>query len=506
MGLFDNNVRPSDVMAVQESSGSGWRRYNNAKCSGPRCPASFYDARFIMFKLPWLISLLLLLTATATAQTPHEAMTDTAREPSDTTAPAPEDATDWREQADARIERVRKGDFRIRLVDTQGKPMGGGTVNLEQTRSTFQFGTAVGGNLEGDNFNEKKYRDFILKHFNSLVCENAMKWYATERERGTLSYDAADQAMRFAQEHALTMRGHCLFWGKERYIQDWIQGLNDEELRAEMEQRLSEIVPRYAGQLIAWDVNNEMLDGHFYENRLGAAIRVWMFKRAHELDPTVPLFVNDYSLLGNTGRTQAFIEQIRSLQADGAVVGGIGIQEHGAQQFHPTGADAHRPGVIYDSLEELAPLGLPIHLTEISVQSEDEQRKAESLEVLLREAFSHPSVKSIHMWGFWRKRHWKPAAALVEEDWTLLPAGEIYEKLVLQEWRTRMDEVAANERGEVAFRGFYGDYRITTTGADGESVLVGTVTLDEAEPQESRPTLDVVMQPAGVSTPATQPE
>ena len=36
-------------------------------------------------------------------------------------------------------------------------------------------------------------------------------------------------------------------------------------------------------------------------------------------------------------------------------------------------------------------------------------------------SFSHPNFIAIVQWGFWEKMHWKPAAALWREDWTLKP-------------------------------------------------------------------------------------
>ena len=445
---------------------------------------------------PILIVLALLMALPITAPAQPAATTPMLPQTSGPDPAAPTDPTDpgyWRQAADARIEQIRKGDFRVQLLGPDGQPLNDSTVAVDQIGSTFHFGTAIAGDLDSDNPNEVKYRQFILDHFNSLVAENAMKWYATEKERGEITYDKADQYMQFAQEHGLTMRGHCLFWAKYKFVQDWIQNLSKDELREEMEEHISEIVPRYEGRLIAWDVNNEMLDGHFYERRLGEPIRAWMFTRARELDAEVPLFVNDYSILADRRRTKKIIEQIESLKAGGADVTGIGIQEHAAQRFHPTAEGAIRPEVIYESLEELRPLGLPIHLTEISVDTKDERRKAESLEVLLRMSFSHPSVEAFHLWGFWRNRHWKPNAALVEKDWTLLPAAEMYQRMVLDEWRTRIADAHTDDDGSLAFRGFFGTYRFATTTPDGQS-LTGSLLLDQAAVESDKP-LDLTLQP-----------
>lgn len=53
-----------------------------------------------------------------------------------------------------------------------------------------------------------------------------------------------------------------------------------------------------------WDVNNEMLHGRFFAERLGKPVREWMFKAAAELDPDADLFVNDFDTVENGQLTQ----------------------------------------------------------------------------------------------------------------------------------------------------------------------------------------------------------
>jgi endo-1,4-beta-xylanase len=382
---------------------------------------------------------------------------------------------DWRAEADARIEQVRKSDYVVTLKSANGQPLRRVAVSIHQTRSAFHFGTCVTFGRSADSPDERRYREFIAETFNTIVSENAMKWYAVEARRDQLHFEAADAQMEFAREHNLAVRGHCLFWSKPKFVQPWVQQLTSGNLRAE-------IVPRYRGQLIAWDVNNEMLDGSFYKDKLGKDIRAWMFKRAHELDPDVPLFVNEYGILGSPEKTARYIRLIRSLQAKGAPVGGIGIQEHACQRFivpnrGATAADfqdraeiSHAgltPEAMIATLDKLAKLGLPIHLTEISSNSHDPAWRAEALEMLFRLGYSHPQVECIMLWGFWAKRHWLGSnAALVDNRWELTAAGKQLRQLLLEEWRTHL-ETETDDEGRITFRGFHGDYLFVVTDSDG---------------------------------------
>lgn len=395
---------------------------------------------------------------------------------------------DWRAQADARIEKHRKSDYVVTIQHPNGQPVVNQPVIIRQTRNAFHFGTSVHFSRDMAWPDERRYQEFIVEHFNTVVCEDVMKWYAIERRHGVRDYSEADRILQFAVQHNLALRGHCLFWDKPKYVQPWVARLEPEALRETLERHLTETVSRYRGQLIAWDVNNEMLDGTFYKDRLGDDIRVWMFKQAHKLDPGVPLYINEYAILGNEEKTDRYMALIRHLRKQGAPVGGIGIQEHACQRFRLPGREqTGHIGPAYDesinkplspedmmrTLDRLAVFKLPIHLTEITSMTADPHWRADTLETLFRLGFSHPQVEAILLWGFWARRHWRGHnAALVEVNWEINEAGKRLRHLLLTEWRTNLTAVA-DRNGRITFRGFHGDYEFETRAGN-----CATATLD----------------------------
>ena len=49
-----------------------------------------------------------------------------------------------------------------------------------------------------------------------------------------------------------------------------------------------------------WDVNNEMLHGSYFSERLKPKnIRDWMFNKSKEMDPQAQLFLNDFDVIEN---------------------------------------------------------------------------------------------------------------------------------------------------------------------------------------------------------------
>jgi endo-1,4-beta-xylanase len=409
----------------------------------------------------------------------------------------PDQGSEWRDEADRRIERIRKGDLVIELRGRDGAPVRDARLAFRLKRHGFLFGTAIAHAPFADPSDVgRHYRQFILDHFSGLVCENEMKWYATEVERGREDYGPADALLAFAEQNDLVMRGHCLFWDKEEWVQPWIAALEKNELRAAMERRLAAAVGRYAGRLACWDVNNEILDGGFYRQHVGLDATAWMFREAEKLDPKTPLFVNEYGILGEPDRTGRYLVLIRDLRERGAHVGGIGVQSHDCDRFTVDAAPALAPGerpqwlmtspltpsIFLAALDRLhAETGLPIHLTEISARLPDPARRADVLEMMFRLAFSHSAVTAIMLWGFGANTHWMgPDAALMDADGKLTLAGQRISRLLREEWTTRGSAVSDAD-GRLGFRGFYGSYELLVAAPDGRT-NAHTVCLTDSVP------------------------
>ena len=71
---------------------------------------------------------------------------------------------------------------------------------------------------------------------------------------------------------------------------------------------------------------------------------------------------------------------------------------------------------IQSRLNVAAQAGIPIWISEMTVQNEDTAIRADGYEDLLRLYFSHPAVEGVLLWGFWDGAHYRPTAALVEGE------------------------------------------------------------------------------------------
>ncbi len=372
------------------------------------------------------------------------------------------------------IARHRKGELIIRA-----KP--GDKISVEQLSHEFWFGCAISNSLAGGGrWSEedlKQYKTHFLENFNSAVTENAVKWPSMEPQKGRVNYKVVDAILAWTEANHIPLRGHNLFWGIEKFVQPWVKELDDDELRTTLQNRAETVTSKYKGRFAEYDLNNEMIHGNYYEERLGPGITKDMAAWAHNGDPGAKLWLNDYDILtGN--RLADYMAQIRSLLGQQVPIAGIGVQGH----LH---GDTFDRDALRRGLDSLAVFGLPIRITEFNIPGqrskyyrkdirtmtpEEEQAKARDLVDYYRICFAHPAVEGILMWGFWEGANWIPVSSLYKRDWTPTPAAGAYKDLIFKEWWTRFAGTAG-KTGSVTLPAFYGKYRITINDISREVML-----------------------------------
>jgi GH35 family endo-1,4-beta-xylanase len=313
-----------------------------------------------------------------------------------------------------------------------------------------------------------RYRAAFLENFNSAVTENALKWLAMEPRRGEVNYRVVDAMLAWTDDHRIPLRGHNIYWGVPQWTLNWMKPLDDATLRQTLEARGRDIGARYRGRFAEYDLNNEMIHGNFYAERLGAGVTLEMARWVKAEDPGAVLFVNDYDIL--TGRRLAdYVTHIRELLAAGVPIEGIGVQGH----LH---GDTFDPDALRHALDELAQFRLPIRVTEFNfpgqrskfyqhreraITPQEEEAKAAALAEYYRICFAHPAVTGILMWGFWEGANWIPQSSLFKRDWSPTPALQAYRDLVFNAWWTRW-EGKADENGRCEVPAFFGSYRVVS--------------------------------------------
>ena len=346
----------------------------------------------------------------------------------------------------------------------------------------FRVGAAVNRSMVtgGAGFRrsaEQNAKDIALlkEQFNQISPENDLKWQLIHPREGANGYDfdPADAFVNFGLSNNMYLVGHTLVWHSQ--TPNWVfAGTNPpptnaitsatantnapatnqfgqgrfgggfgryngprasrEELLERMSNHIHTVVTRYKGKVKVWDVVNEAIaDGsstNILRNSLwleivGPDFIAKAFQFAHEADPDAILRYNDYGL-ENPVKCKKLIALIQSLRAQNVPVHAIGSQAHVNVSTTFEAMD--------QALTELATLGLPIHITELDVNSaaagqrgfgadisdnagsaqgglvSDADKKLDDAYAGIFRAFlKHKSVKLVTFWGVndavsWRAR------------------------------------------------------------------------------------------------------
>ncbi|KAK8963670.1 hypothetical protein KSP40_PGU019519 [Platanthera guangdongensis] len=347
-----------------------------------------------------------------------------------------------------KTDEVRKREVVLKISGCNVDNFSAPYVKVTQVKNSFPIGACINrSDIDNENLAE-----FFKNNFSWGVFGNELKWYWTEPQQGIFNYTDADELLDFFNKNGVLGRGHCIFWEVESAVQPWLQSLNKNSLTIAVQNRLTGLLTRYKGKFKHYDVNNEMLHGSFYQDRLGKDIRANMFKISSQLDPSPLLFVNDYHVEDGTdtrASPEKYIKQIIELQDQGAQVGGIGVQGH---------IDCPIGPIVCSALDKLGVLGLPVWFTEIDVSSANEYVRADDLEAMLREIYAHPAVEGFMLWGFWELLMSRENGYLVNAEGDVNEAGRRFLALK-QEWLSHAYG-CVNEDGEFVFRGFHGSYNV----------------------------------------------
>lgn len=396
------------------------------------------------------------------------------------TYPGREPDAAWRKQAAERIEKLRKGDFSLTVVDRDGKPVSGAEITVDMQKHAFIFGSCLNlGKWKSKKPEDQRYREEFTKLFNMAVFEGSMKW-----NDGWSYSPELKSCLQWLKSNDILVRGHCLIWPAWRWLPHGLKPLEKEP--AFMRQVVRDHIFYEASMLnrdvVEWDVMNEPFNNHDLMDILGRDVMIEWFKTAKLAAPGQRMFINEAGIpctrMATNQRVKDYQETIAYLLKNGAPLEGIGIQGHFDE-------DLPGPEEVLWLLDRLGRFGVPVRMTEYDLYSFNDQLEADYLRDMLTVMFSHPASSGFLMWGFWDGMHWRYDAAIFRKDWSLKPSGQVYKDLVFKQWWTNLQGKTAAD-GKFSGRGFFGDYRYRVKAGDRN--IEGKLTLSKSG-QECRITL-----------------
>lgn len=286
----------------------------------------------------------------------------------------------------------------------------------------------VGTAVRPAQFSEAAYAVTLAREYDLVEAEDAMKWLALRPSADSFDFRDGDAVVRFAQAHAMKVRGHCLLWDHNN--PDWLTHGNftPTQLSKLLHEHIATVMKHYEGEVFAWDVINEALDENGrlrdspWYNRPGIGLAdkgpayiEQAFRWAHEADAHALLFYNEAEGEGLNRKSDAIYAMVRDFKRRGVPIDGVGLQMHIPNLDFDAAA-------VTANIARLAALGLQVHITELDVSlplgpsaepgqtgsptQQDLFRQAEIYGQVVHACLRNPGCTAIQTWGFTDKYSW----------------------------------------------------------------------------------------------------
>lgn len=295
-------------------------------------------------------------------------------------------------------------------------PDGGG--DHDAGRSTMKLGAAVHHAHLWDAA-EPSYSGTFVREFDSLTPEYELKMDQLLPQPGAYDWSVADQLLAYTEGHGKEMRGHTLVW--YRALPAWVlaRGWTRAELLDFMRSYITEVVGRYRGRIVEWDVVNEAFndDGTWrsslWYDVIGPDYVEAAFRFAREADPAVRLYYNDYGAEWVNAKSDAILSLATRLGKAG-LIDGVGFQAHFSAGWYATEAE------LSTNLGRFAAAGLDVGITELDVSmasgagaTEDKLRlEAQIYAGVVAACHAQPACRRLTVWGVTDKYAWLGPDAL----------------------------------------------------------------------------------------------
>jgi endo-1,4-beta-xylanase len=283
----------------------------------------------------------------------------------------------------------------------------------------LSIGTCTGGGMyrRGD----ANYVNTLKREFNTIVAENEMKASALQPTRGGFNFSTADDMVKFAEENNMKLRGHCLIWHAQN--PSWLQSgtWTRETLLEAMKEHIQGVLKHFRAKnkiVFEWDVVNEAFsDGtsggmrnSFWKKNIGEDFLDSAFTYAHEADPDVLLFYNDYNTSNVTAKSTAVYNKIKKMVENGVPISGVGFQSHQT-------LEEYTPAFIVslkENFDRFAALGLKLSITELDIRitmpsdADELAKQADYYKEYMQTVLATPACRTFMIWGFTDSHSWVP--------------------------------------------------------------------------------------------------
>jgi endo-1,4-beta-xylanase len=262
-----------------------------------------------------------------------------------------------------------------------------------------------------------RYNAVLAQEYNMITPENTMKWPALHPEKAKYDFKDADYLVKFAQASRMLVRGHTLVWHQANPT--WLvkTSFTQKQWTNILRDHINTVVRHFKGQLAYWDVVNEAIDDKppyalrespWLQN-VGTDYIEKAFHWAHQADPEVKLFYNDYNTEGLNKKSDAVYRLAGRLLERKVPLHGIGLQMHISLEQYPPLKEVAK------NIRRLGGLGLEVHITECDVRIKEPvtakklEEQAKIYRYLMEVCLAEQHCTAFITWGFTDAASWVPS-------------------------------------------------------------------------------------------------
>lgn len=238
------------------------------------------------------------------------------------------------------------------------------TAPLPTLKSVVPFPVGAAISVRGLR-NVPIYKNLIIKQYNSITAENAMKMSKVHPSEKVFNWKDADEIVDFAIANNMRIHGHTLIWSSK--YPKWVDAFQGDRAAWKnlFKTHIQTVVKHFKGKVKSWDVVNEALtDGgnlkkSVWLEKIGPEYIALAFQYAHEADPDALLFYNDYGQQYGGKKMAAILAMVKDFKKREIPIHGLGLQMHVLVRTSDT--------KLRNAINASASSGLLIHISELEI-------------------------------------------------------------------------------------------------------------------------------------------
>lgn len=391
----------------------------------------------------------------------------------------------WEREAHGRIDQLRRKNLKVIVLGQDQKPMPQSQVNIQQRGHAMALGMAVGlDQLPLDLLHQQHLSDPFFRVLNSVNLGDLGRWDQLEPEMGLGDWGKLRYWMDWAHETGLTVRYGSMFSANPAHQADWAALLGRRDLMASIELQQRQIISKFAGRVIAFDLYGHALGHRYIDEQLSTVMVRRMFEQASAQAPRVPMAVQMDDVL-DPQQIQGAIKRMSALLKAFVPVNQWSVSVH-----IPAGVEAR---LLSSGLDWLSSLKIPIVVSRLTFAADCSPEDVRTTLILL---YGHPGIQGIYLgMPSPQERASGTSLAMVDAGGHVTAAGQVVDDLLAQTWISR-GNLQTDELGSVLTRVFCGLYDLSATLPDGQ-VAYTSVYVDSTESTDGYKT--VVLSPLAVT-------